>query len=84
LISQLQILENNYQAQKKKKKKSCDGLLTIKTTCAKLLYFLLIMTVYVFVLGSYFLKSAVEKSNRLLCLLIRISPITTVLSNKFT
>jgi hypothetical protein len=27
--------------------KSSDGLLTIKTTCAKLLYFLLIMTVYV-------------------------------------
>ena len=25
-----------------------------------------------FVLGSYFLKSAVEKSNRLLCFLIRI------------
>jgi hypothetical protein len=32
---------------KKKEKKSSDGLLTIKMTCAKLIYFLLIITVYV-------------------------------------
>jgi hypothetical protein len=30
--------------------------------------------IFCFVLGSYFLKSAVEKSNRLLCTLIRILP----------
>jgi hypothetical protein len=30
--------------------------------------------IFCFVLGSYFLKSAVEKSNRLLCILIRILP----------
>jgi hypothetical protein len=37
----------NATKHKKKEKKSSDGLLTIKMTCAKLLYFLLIMTVYV-------------------------------------